>query len=145
MAFGHGKNGVFKLDNAAGALTDLSAYIDNVDYPEDIEAAETTTFGVTGGAKTYIPGLRDATFSLSGKFDTVLDAHMNGAINAMMANPPTLATASYEYGPLGSATANPKYTGECIITNYSPSTPVGDVVTFTVDLQRTGPHTRAAY
>ena len=34
MAFVHGKDSVFKLDNNSGSLTDISAYVNNVDFPE---------------------------------------------------------------------------------------------------------------
>ena len=32
MAFTHGKDSVFKLDNASGSLTDISSYVNNVDF-----------------------------------------------------------------------------------------------------------------
>lgn len=140
MAFGHGKAGVFKLDNSAGTLTDISAYCDNVDYPESVDEGETTVFGAS--AKSYLPGLRDATISLSGKFDATLDALMSGVLGVQGGS---LASVSYEYGPIGSTTPNPKYTGECFISDYKINTPVGGVVTWSATLQRTSTHTRATY
>ena len=64
MAFTHGKDSVFKLDNSSGSLTDISTYVNNVDFPETADVSETTTFGADN--KTYIAGLKDATISLSG-------------------------------------------------------------------------------
>ncbi len=39
MAFVHGKDSVFKLDNSGGSLTDISAYVKNVDFPEPADVA----------------------------------------------------------------------------------------------------------
>ena len=73
MAFTHGKDSVFKLDNASGSLTDISSYVNNVDFPESADVSETTTLG-SAETKTYIAGLKDATISLSGLWDATADA-----------------------------------------------------------------------
>lgn len=138
MPFRHGKNAVFKVDNAGGTLTDISAYLTDVSLPRSIETAETTTFGVTGGSKTYVTGLNDSTLSVSGKFDSVVDAHLVGILGQD-------ATVSFEYGPAGSTSTFIKFTGECIMTKYDLSSPVGDVVTFSADFQITGAVTRGTY
>jgi hypothetical protein len=142
MAFSHGKGAAFSLDNATGTLTDISTYLDEVSFPSSIETGETTTFQSPGGAKTYVPGLRDATFSLSGKFDPTLDALIEGVISAQAAGS---AAADFAYGPAGSAAAAVKYEGAAWITGYDISTPVADVVTVSVDLQVTGQVTRGTF
>ena len=38
-----------------------------------------------------------------------------------------------------------KYTGECILTNYAMSSPVGDVVAYSADLQVSGAVTRGTH
>lgn len=138
MPFRHGKNAVFKVDNSGGTLTDISAYIHEVTLPRAIETAETTTFGVTGGSKTYVTGLNDATISVSGKYDSTVDAHLAGVLGQD-------ATLSFEYGPAGSTTGYIKFTGECIMTKYDLSSPVGDVVSFSADFQVSGAITRGTY
>lgn len=142
MAFSHGKGAAFSLDNAAGVLTDISTYLDEVSFPSSIETGETTTFQSPGGAKTYVPGLRDATFSLSGKFDPTVDALFEGVISAQAAGS---AAADFSYGPAGSAASAVQYTGAAWITGYDISAPVADVVTFSVDLQVTGQVTRGTF
>jgi len=136
MAFGHGKSAVFKLDDSGGTLRDLSSYINEASMPRDIETAETTAFG--SSAKSYITGLSDATISISGIFDAVSDGYLAGALGQS-------ATLSFEYGPLGSTASMIKYTGEAILTSYEVSSPVGDVVTFSADLQVTGAVTRTTW
>jgi len=139
MAFTHGKNTVFKIDNSGGTLTDISAYVDNVDFPQTVETAETTTFG--SSAKTYIVGLKDSTISISGKWDgaaSAVDVTLSGILGQS-------ASVTFEYGPAGSTAGNVKYTGEALLTNYSVSAPVGDVVTFSGDFQVTGAVTRTTF
>lgn len=138
MAFVHGKSAVFKLDDSGGTLRDLSAYLDDIGFPRDIETAETTTFGVAGSAKTYIVGLSDATISISGKFDATADGYLAGVVG-------NSATLSFEYGPAGSTGGNVKYSGECIMTSYEVSASVGDVVTASADFQVTGQITRGTW
>lgn len=143
MAFSHGKGAAFRLDNSAGSLTDISTYLDEVGFPQSVETGETTTFQSAGGAKTYVVGLRDATVSLSGKFDPTVDALIAADIANLSAG--SISSVSFEYGPAGSAASAVKYTGEALITSYEVSAPVGDVVTFSCELQVTGAVTRGTY
>ena len=138
MAFVHGKSAVFKLDNASSSLVDYSPYLNDVSLSRSIETAETTTFGVAGSAKTYIVGLSDATFSISGLFDSAADATLAGVLG--------FATAlEFEYGPAGSTGGFVKYTGTCLMTGYNISASVGDAVQATADFQVTGPVTRTTW
>ena len=132
--FVHGKSTDFELDDTGGTSRSLSNVLTSVDFPEIIETAETTAFGST--SKSYIVGLRDATISVSGLWDATVDGYIIGT---------EPATRTFIFGPAGSTGGNVKYTGEAILTNYSISNPVGDVVTFSLDLQVTGNVTRGTY
>ena len=55
------------------------------------------------------------------------------------------ATLSFEYSPEGTASGKVKYTGEAILTNYAISSPVGDVVGYSADLQVSGAVTRGTH
>ena len=136
MAFVHGKNSVFKLDNASGSLTDISAFVNNVDFPETADVAESSVLGASN--KTYLVGLRDASISISGLFDATVDAILGDVVGQT-------ATLSYEYSPEGTASGKVKYTGEAILTNYALSSPVGDVVAYSADLQCSGAVTRGTH
>ena len=136
MAFVHGKSSVFKLDNASGSLTDISSFVNNVDFPETADVAESSVLGASN--KTYLVGLRDATISLSGLFDATVDAILGAVVGQT-------ATLSYEYSPEGTASGKVKYTGEAILTNYALSSPVGDVVAYSADLQCSGAVTRGTH
>ena len=132
--FVHGKSTDFELDDTGGTSRSLSTVLTSVDFPETIDTAETTAFGAT--SKSYIVGLRDATISVSGLWDATVDGYIIGT---------EPATRTYIFGPAGSTGGNVKFTGECILTNYAVSNPVGDVVTFSIDLQCTGAQTRTTY
>jgi predicted secreted protein len=127
--FVHGKNAQFTL-----GTTNLSNTLNEITLPREIETAETTTFG--GQDKTYITGLSDATVSLSGMFDATVD----GAINTIITNlkSGSIASASFTYGPSGSAGGAPRFSGSALVTSYEISSPVGDVVTYSLELQVTG-------
>ena len=132
--FKHGKNAYFALDNASGSLINISNTLNEISLPREIETAETTAFG--NADKTYITGLGDATVSLSGMFDATVDSQINADITALKSG--SVASLSFEYGPAGSASSNPKFTGEAIVTSYEISSPVGEVVTYSLELQVTG-------
>lgn len=136
MAFTHGKDSVFKLDNASGSLTDISSFVNNVDFPETADVSETTTLGADN--KTYIAGLKDATISLAGLWDATADAIFGAVVGQS-------ATLSYEYSPEGTASGKIKYTGEAILTSYAISSPVGDAVGYSADLQVSGAVTRGSH
>lgn len=139
--FSHGKNAVFKLDNAGGSLTDISNTVNDVTVSRAIETGETTSFG--NSSKTYIVGLADATISVTGSFDTTVDNHLTSLIDAQIAG--TNTSASFEAGPQGTASTNVKYTGECLVTSYEVNPSVGDVVTYSLELQVTGAVSRTTY
>ena len=136
MAVPHGKDTDWRLDNAAASLIDLSAYTDSVDFPQEVDEAETSVFGLS--SKAFIVGLQSTSISIGGPFDPTLDAHMNGIIS-------TSATKGFQYGPQGDTASQRKYTGECFLTRYNPNSGVGDAARWTAELRVTGDVTRGTY
>jgi predicted secreted protein len=139
--FKHGKNAHFALDGTAASLVVISDTLNEITMPRAVETAETTAFG--NADKTYITGLGDATISLSGMFDATVDAQINGDIANLKSG--SVASLSFEYGPSGSAASSPKFTGEALITSYEIGSPVGDVVTYSLELQVTGAVTATTF
>lgn len=136
MAFSHGSKAVIKFGTSStpSTPTDISVYVTNVSAPFSAETHEVTTLGAT--SKNYIPGLKDGTISIEGKFDPAVDAHLAGIAGLQVA---------FEYGPQGSTAGSVKYTGNCICTSYNPETPVGAEATFSAEFQLTGGWTRGTY
>lgn len=125
MAAVHGKGSLFKLDNAAGVLTDISTYVTSVGLDMPIDEAETTTLGQNN--KTFIQGLKSGTISLECNYDATFDAFLNGI---------EFLTGTFNYLPAGAAGV--VYSGECFITSIGMPTSVGDVVKISVALRITG-------
>ena len=132
--FAHGKSTDFAIDDTGGSSRNISNTLTDVSFPQTIDTAETTAFGSSN--KSYIVGLKDTTISVSGIWDATVDGYISGT---------EPASRSFIYGPAGSTGGNVKYTGEAIMTNYAVNNPVGDVVTFSMDLQVTGSVTRGTY
>jgi hypothetical protein len=133
MASVHGKGTVVKVGNSAAVLTDISAYTNSEDLSRQADTAETTTFGAN--SKTYIPGLKDGTFSLSGVWDPALDGTMDGILG--------LSARAFEIYPAGSASGSVKYSGNAICTEYSGSNPVDDAASWSASFQISGDVTRS--
>ena len=132
--FAHGKSTDFAIDDTGGSSRNISNTLTDVSFPQTIDTAETTAFGSSN--KSYIVGLKDTTISVSGIWDATVDGYISGT---------EPASRSFIYRPAGSTGGNVKYTGEAIMTNYAVNNPVGDVVTFSMDLQVTGSVTRGTY
>lgn len=140
MPFSHGKGLAFKIDNAAGALQVLSAYVDSVELNNTVDVGETTTAGAE--AKTYVSGQSDATLTISGKYDRTATTGPHAVLTGLIGLD---TTSTFEYGPDGLTVGYVKKSGECFLTSYVVSSPVGDVVTFTADFQVTGAVTEGVW
>lgn len=124
--FRHGKNTVVLIDQY-----DLSGYYKESTTSRSVETSDTTAFG--NSAKTYISGLKDGTMNLSGMFDgstgavdEIMAAALGGADNTV--------TVQLEGNVVGTI-AHMLATQE---TSYEVSSPVGDVVSVTSQLQADG-------
>ena len=131
MAFQHGKNAYFAIDDSGGTLRDISQYVTDVSMPRDMDMAETSTFGNT--YKTFIQGLSSLTISISGRWDPTLttgpDVVLSGLIGAA-------TTSSFDYGPMGNGnTGDVHHTGEVYLASYEITSPVTDVVSFSAQFQ----------
>lgn len=132
MAFSHGSEATFEIDPAGGtSYTDVSEYLNEVSQEGETDSAETTTLGNIH--KTYIPGLLDDTFSLSGLFDPTFDA-MLGTVQRV--------TVSFRYRPAGAGTGLPEYVGSAFMTSYTINTTVDDAATVEAEFQVTDTVTR---
>lgn len=127
MAFRHGKSTALWYNGA-----NLTSYLNEASVSQDIETAETTTFG--NDAKTYITGLEDGTLSGSGMFDGAagaVDEILSGVIGATAADVVTLA-------PDGAVAGRRSYSMAARETSYEVSSPVSDVVSISLEVQADG-------
>lgn len=132
MAFSHGSLATLEIDPDGGTTyTDVSEFLNEASQEETVDTAETTTLGKT--RKTYIPGLEDGTFSLSGLFDPDADALFYSLKRAV---------CSFRYRPAGAGAGLPQYVGDAILTSYSVSATVDEAATIEAELQTTDTVTR---
>lgn len=135
MAFVHGKGAVFTIDS-----DELTTYLTDASLSNSVDVAETTTFG--SEAKTYVSGQSDATISISGRYDSTASTGPDAVLNGLIGGETAVA---FELGPEGSSTGKVKYTGNCFLTSYEVTAPVGDVVAFTASFQCSGAITKGTY
>jgi len=129
MAFLHGKS-----TTVLHGVYDLSAFLNDATVSAQVETAETTTFGVAGGSKTYITGLEDGTVSASGLFDgdaNAVDVVLQATVGSDTLAPVTVA-------PSGTTLGERVKTLQAKTTSYEVSSPVGDVVSVSYDAQADG-------
>jgi hypothetical protein len=140
MAFKPGYLGDFRLDNAAGALTQLSPYIDNVTNAQSTETLDVSALGTA--FKAYISGQHDGSFQISGPYDKTVHTHLTGLIAAYDAG---TASSSVQWGPGGSVATEAKITAEAILSDYSLTTSVSGRAEWSATLQITGAVTNSTF
>jgi hypothetical protein len=129
-------------------MWNISPYINDISFPQAVEAAETTSFNAAG-VKSYIVGLRDYTVTFSGHYDgssTIMG--QAGGLDAIFQTALAFQNTagqfiSFVYGPSDpgafvGGTASPKYFGQGILTKYDLKSSVNGVVTFDAEMQVTG-------
>lgn len=108
MAFSHGSNAEIYIDDVGGTERNFTTYITDVDWKRSLDSAETTTLSNT--AKSYIPGLKDLTFGINGKYDPTAEGYLNGIHG-------NRAQVQVKYFPNGSASGRTYYDGTAFITD----------------------------
>lgn len=141
MAFVHGKDAVFSLDDSGGTLRLIKAYLNQVSgLPGARGLSETTAFGDQG--QRNIPGLAVNQFSIAGHADFATATAIGQLLNGLRT---TTATSSFEYGPEGSTTGKVKYSGECWMTDFEVGANVNDKVSISASFQVDGVVTPGTY
>jgi len=108
------------------AGVDFSDYIASIEFSDEADEIETTAFGQTG--RTRVGGLRDQSVSLD--FHQNFDpAEVDATIGALVGG-----TAAIEFLPKGSAvgTANPKFSGSVLVSEWGFGGGVGELATISV-------------
>lgn len=130
----HGKATEFTIDG-----NDLSAFVTDVEGPAfEVDVAETTA--KASAAKTYVEGHEGSTFTISGRWDDTATTGPDDVLHGIKGG----GEKPFEIGLGGLGTSGDvEYTGNAILTSYTPSSPLADVVTFTADFQVSGLVTRS--
>lgn len=131
----HGHNAFLSVDGV-----ELSAFLNEVTWPNDRDVAESSTFGQA--AKTYVAGLSDSTIDLGGIWDDTAVSGPDVVLPPLLADD---APVEVIFGPAGDAVGKRRFTAQAILTSYETTAPIGDVVAFSASFQVTGPVTRDAF
>lgn len=129
MSFVHGSKAVTKI-----ATQDVTSYVKQADLADMFDKAETTTMGLT--SKTYIPGLKDGTFKISGPHDPTGTALVRAALGTSVA---------WEFAPNGTATGQKKYSWTGFLTNWNLNCGVDSVESWSADCVVSGGITEGTY
>lgn len=124
----HGKNTVVTLNGV-----DYSAFSNSTDFKDATEAHETTTYG--RNRKTYHSGLGDGTVSVGGLYDNTVSSGPRNLFKPLKA---AGSAVEFVYRPEGTGSGKAQSIVDVIITQFDESSPVGDMVTWTAELQMTG-------
>lgn len=124
--FRHGKTTAVLFNG-----TDMSPFLNDATTTQEIETAETTSFSDTD--KTYIVGLADGTISTSGMFDSSAGAS-DEVLNGMIQQDDNTFTVL----PEGVTRSNRAILANGALTSYEVSSPVGDVVAISAEIQADG-------
>ena len=136
MAFSHGRVTTFSIDDGGAVARDLSAYTESASINLSGDVEETTTFGATGDARTYIRGLNGGSFSVSGFYDNTATTGPDVVLESLYDATVTATFAlSFDAGTT-------TYGGESLMNSYSASASVGGVTSWSADFTVTGVTTR---
>jgi hypothetical protein len=128
----HGKVTFVSLDGK-----NLSSYGSNVEYGRTADSHDVTTFG--NDAHIYNAGLTDGTATIEGVYESV---SVTGGPAAVIR--PLIGAASpveLIYRPEGTGSGKAENKGNVIVTGYTETSPVADMVRWQAQLQLAGPVT----
>lgn len=128
MAKVHSKGVVFTLDGEA-----LSGYSNSITFSRAVDSHDTTTFGQN--SKTYQTGLKDATATIEGFYDTTAMTGPAALFRAIIAAGDAVELI---YRPEGTGSSKPEAEVDVIVTAYEETSAVADMVMFSAELQCTG-------
>jgi hypothetical protein len=134
MAFKHGKDTVVKVNSV-----DLSVYTDTSELSKVTDTHDTSVYGVD--AHGFSTGLNNATFTMGGTYDSTAVSGPRAALNAVYA---LNAAVPILRQPEGAGSGKPQDSFNAILTNYTETNPVADMIKWKADFQVTGDITSAA-
>lgn len=123
MSFVHGKGSVSTLGGS-----DLSVYSNQVEWKRTADSHDVTTFGKNSHVKQG--GLLDGTATISGIYDNTATVGPRPVINPKVGTVVTMI-----WRPEGTGSGKPQESVSVLVTGYSESSPVADMVTWTCDVE----------
>jgi len=136
--FQHSKNSRFNIDDSAGTIRKVTAYVTGVEgLPGEQELSDISAFGDAG--HKFIPGLKNATFTLDFMYNS--DASSSGGFTDLALGIfGSTATKSFEFYPDGQSSVGGirSISGECWLTSMPITSRVGEAVAGRAEFQVDG-------
>lgn len=126
MAFVHGKNTVVTLN-----AKDLSAYSNKSTMTREADEHDVTTFGASD--YSFQGGLLKGDASLEGTYDNSAANGPRGVIEPLIGT-----TTTFTRKPEGTGVGKPLETCTVLVKKYVETSPVADMVTWSVELKISG-------
>lgn len=126
MAFVHGKDTKITLN-----ASDLSAFTNTSALTRTADSHDVTTYGQS--THVYAGGLKDGTASMGGIYDNAVTGPKD-TIDPLIGTVVELVRQ-----PEGVGVGKPTDTVQVLVTQYVETSPVADMVSWTVELQLSGP------
>jgi hypothetical protein len=134
MALTPSKLAVVKLDNAAGALQDISGYCSACTPSWELGEYSAKPLGTT--STQYATGYFEGTVELSGYWDATIHAQMAALFAGFQGA--TVTSSSWEFGPGGSTAGLQKTSAELVMTSYEYPSEEDSLNTWSASFRVTG-------
>jgi hypothetical protein len=128
MSRKHGKDTVVKVNS-----NDLSQYTSESEFSKTTDTHDTTHYG--DDAHEFDPGLNNATFTMGGTYDSTASTGPRAALNTVYAGNAAVPIIRQTEG---AGSGKPQDSFSAILTNYTETNPVADMVKWKADWQVTG-------
>jgi len=122
----------FGIDSAAGAMTEITSYVNQGDLAGSLSLLEDTAAG--DGERTFVPELAGATTTINGFVNSTTD----GIFGPLIGNDTSVSKTYYYYNGIR------YYTGEVYPSNVQYSGNVDTLQTWSVNLTFDGAVTRTS-
>lgn len=140
MAYAHGKDAYFSVEDSAGTTLRAITGVKTVQFAQENELADVTIVGDEG--RKWLQGLTASTMTVTGVWDNAASTGSHTVLQSLVG---LGITVGFEAGPGGNAAAATKLSGECVLASYEWNSDVGDVVMFTATFNVSGDVTAGAF
>jgi hypothetical protein len=135
------RSSVFQITDSGGTLRNISQFITALSgLPGQREMNEVTALGDTG--RRHLAGLDDVTVRLEGIWDDTASTGPDAVLGPLRSDDTARA---WDYGPKGTSTGSPKYSGTMKLRSYDIVSRVGDIVVWRAELAVQGAVARGVY
>lgn len=131
---------IIEIDNKAGTVTDLSAYVDTISgLGRQFASLDVTAF--SDSAERIIAGIEESVeFTISGHYDNTTTTGPDAVLAPLVGT-----LGSFTFAPAGSTAPNRKISGESLCMRYTPSAEVKGRVEFEAVFKVDGAVTLGTY